>query len=501
MPFAAALHRHADEHPHAPAFRMEGRVFTFSELARLGRQLVAVFDDLVGDGGGRSALGDRARLVALEIGNHPLFAAALLAATTRGHCVALIDPHLPASTRQAMRDLLSPDLVVSAEGAGLRIECPASGTSRPFDEHDEQVGEAPLAIGTDTEPFLIVFTSGTTGTPKAIIRDRGSWRRSLAAGQDFFGINRDCKTFAPGPLAHGLTLYALAETLVAGAEFIGAPHFDAPHSLAVIEAEAVQRLVLVPTMLRRLCAANPGSPHKSVTQITVAGAKLTPSDRAAATVAFPEARVIEYYGASELGFISVATESDTASATAVGRAFPGVTLQILSDTGADMPPGETGTIFVDSALVSDGYVGSADGAGFHRSGRLATVGDLGFVDEAGTLHLLGRAGGMVLSGGNNIYPQEVEATLTAFPGVHAALVLGLDHPDLGSELVAVIEPEGSAFDRAALERHLAAHLPRYKHPRRLWLCREMPMTRSGKVAAGILKQWIADDHDDLERID
>ena len=107
----------------------------------------------------------------------------------------------------------------------------------------------------------------------------------------------------------------------------------------------------------------------------------------------------------------------------------------------------------------------------------------------------------VFSGGNNIYPQEVEATLTAHPGIHAALVLGLDHPDLGSELVAVIEPEGSAFDREALERHLAAHLPRYKHPRRIWLCRKMPMTRSGKVAAGTLRQWIADDNDDLERLD
>ncbi|NRQ13866.1 class I adenylate-forming enzyme family protein [Ensifer sesbaniae] len=500
MPFAAAVNRHADEHPHSPAFQIEGRVFTYGELQRLAGQLVAAFDELAGSTLHRSVLGNRSRLIALEAGNHPLFAAAFLAATSNGHCVALIDPHLPASTREAMRDRLSPDLVISANGAGLSLQAPASGEMRSLRETDGNE-RAPLAAGAGTEPFLIVFTSGTTGTPKAIIRDRGSWRRSLATSERFFGIDSETRTFAPGPLAHGLTLYALAETLVAGAEFIGTAHFDAARSLRLIEAGAVKRLVLVPTMLRRLCAAAGGNPCASVTQITVAGSKLTTGDRADAAIAFPAAAVIEYYGASELGFISVASQNDTASATAVGRAFPGVTLSIRNDTGDEVPAGETGTIFVDSTLVSDGYVGDADGAGFRRLGRLATVGDLGFLDEDGTLHLLGRAGGMVLSGGNNIYPQEVETTLTAHPGVHAAVVLGLDHPDLGSELVAVIEPEGSAFDREALGRHLAAHLPRYKHPRRLWLCRKMPMTRSGKVAAGLLRQWISDENDGLERID
>ncbi|WP_113554634.1 AMP-binding protein [Hyphomicrobiales bacterium] len=500
MPFAAAIHRHAQDHPHAPTFQIEGRVFTFGDLARIAGALAERFGDLVGIAERRSVLGDRSRLIALETGNHPLFAAAFLAATSGGNCVALIDPHLPEATRQTMHDRLSPDLIVRADGANLSLHAPANGETRTFRE-TEGNERKPLAIGDDTEPFLIVFTSGTTGTPKAIIRDRGSWRRSLATGEPFFGIDRATRTFAPGPLAHGLTLYALAETLVAGAEFIGAAHFEASRAMSIVEAKEVKRLALVPTMLRRLCAAAAGRPQTSVTQITVAGAKLTENDRDSAALAFPQADIIEYYGASELGFISVATNGDTASATAVGRAFPGVTLSIRDDRGGEMPTGETGTIFVDSALISDGYVGTTDSAGFRRLGSLATVGDLGFLDECGTLHLLGRSGGMVLSGGNNIYPQEVEAALTADPGVHAALVLGLDHPDLGSELVAVIEPEGGMFDREALERHLAAHLPRYKHPRRIWLCLNMPMTQSGKVAAGTLRQWIADGNDALELID
>lgn len=495
MPFSAALARHAEQHPHSPAFRMEGRVFTFAELALRAGQLVSAFGKLTANTANENVLPGTTRLIALEIGNHPLFAAAFLAATSGGYCVALIDPHLPDVTRVAMRELLRPDITVRADGDGLRLDATTTGQSLAFTAGSSNE-RSPIVVGADDEPFLIVFTSGTTGMPKAIVRDRGSWRRSLKTGQNFFGIDGDTRSFAPGPLAHGLTLYALAETLVAGAEFIGTAHFDATRASETIAGLEIRRLVLVPTMLRRLCA----SPAilTSVRKITVAGAKLTPADREAAARTFPQADIVEYYGASELGFISVAGPDDTASATAVGRAFPGVDLIVLDDSERPLPPGETGTVFVDSDLIASGYVGAGDGAGLKRSGRLATVGDLGFLDVDGTLHLVGRSGGMVLSGGNNIYPQEVEATLAGHAGVHAAFVLGLDHPDLGSELVAIIEPNGAAIERAALDRHLDSHLPRYKHPRRIWLCRSLPMTQSGKVAAGTLKQWIVDGHDALE---
>lgn len=495
MPFAAALARHTDQNPHAPAFHMEGRVFTFRELALCAGQLVSAFGKLTVDARSENALPGTTRLIALEIGNHPLFTAAFLAATSGGYCVALIDPHLPEATRAAMREQLRPDIVVRADGDGLLLDAPLAGKDKAFIAGSGD-NTSPLVIGADEEPFLVVFTSGTTGMPKAIVRDRGSWRRSLKTGQDFFGIDSDTRTFAPGPLAHGLTLYALAETLVAGAEFIGMAHFDAARASETIASLDVRRLVLVPTMLRRLCASS--SVLTSVQKITVAGAKLTPADRAAAAATFPLADIVEYYGASELGFISVAGPGDTASATAVGRAFPGVGLIVLDESERPLPAGETGTIFVDSDLIASGYIGAGDGAGLRRVGKLATVGDLGFLNADGTLHLVGRSGGMVLSGGNNIYPQEVEATLAGHVDVHAAFVLGLDHPDLGSELIAVIEPNAGAIDRAALARHLDIHLPRYKHPRRIWLCRALPMTQSGKVAAGTLKQWIVDGHDALE---
>ncbi|MDK1375729.1 MULTISPECIES: class I adenylate-forming enzyme family protein [unclassified Sinorhizobium] len=498
MPLAEAIMHHAGERPHEPAFRIEDRVFSFGELAvdaghilhALGQRLSAETSD--------SVLSGRARLIALQTGNHPLFAAAFIAATAGGNCAALIDPHLPEPTRRRMIEQLRPDIVVHPEGDALRLERPATGENAPIDTDADGIGT--ILVGEGGEPFLIVFTSGTTGEPKAIVRDRRSWRLSLETGQGFFGIGAETTTYAPGPLAHGLTLYALVESLKAGAEFIGARHFDPRQAVATIIARKVKRLVLVPTMLRRLCEHVRGSALPSVEAITVAGAKLTPADRNAARIAFPEACVIEYYGASELGFITVAAVSDNHAPTAVGKAFPGVRLHILDEAEKRLPAGETGTIFVESPLISDGYVAGDDGTGFRRCSNLATVGDLGFLDPNGTLHLIGRAGGMVLSGGNNIYPSEVEAVIMAADNVSAVQVLGLDHPDLGSELAAIIQPRGEAFDHLALERHLAAALPRYKHPRKIWLCRELPMTASGKIAIKELRQWIAEGNGALERL-
>jgi acyl-CoA synthetase (AMP-forming)/AMP-acid ligase II len=497
MPIAEAITLHARERPHCPAFRLEGRVFTFAALAAEAGRILHAIERSAMETKQASVLAGGARLIAIETGNHPLFTAAFIAATAAGNCAALIDPHLPETVRRRMKEQLRPDVVVRAEGELLHLDVSSARRTHSLDTF---AGSSAIGVGDEAEPFLIVFTSGTTGDPKAIIRDRRSWRVSLETGQSFFGLGPETTTYAPGPLAHGLALYALAECLTAGAEFIGARHFEPRQALDVIASTRAKRLVLVPTMLRRLCEQADGRELHSVEKITVAGAKLTPADRQAAVRAFPAAEITEYYGASELGFITISGAGDDHSATAVGKAFPGVRLAILDDHGQSLPPGETGTIFVESALISDGYIAGGDGAGFRRTGSLATVGDLGFLDEDGTLHLIGRSGGMVLSGGNNVYPSEIDAVILSVPGVSAVLVLGLDHPDLGQELAAVIQPNGTAFERDVLQRQLAAALPRYKHPRKIWLCLEMPMTASGKIAAKELRQWIAEENGALERL-
>lgn len=493
MPLSGALEQHAANHPENPAFHLEDRVLCYGALAATARRLFAAFSRLAPDG--HSAIGPKNRLVAIVTGNHPLFPAAFAAATAGNNCAALIDPHLPEPLRRRMIEKLGPDLVVTADGANLLACRPHDGNSATIAEQ-AALGDPPLTEGNDGDPFLIVFTSGTTADPKPIIRDRRSWRVSLATGAPFFDIDATTSTYSPGPLAHGLALYAMTETLLAGAIFHSAGHFDATGALKTIRDNDVRRLVLVPTMLRRLCE---GDGADGVTAITIAGAKLTAADHALCSKTFPGAALREYYGASEIGFMTATAPGDPASSTAVGTAFPGVRLSILDGAGKALPVGETGTIFVESPLVATGYLGAGDGAGLARFGSLATVGDLGFLEADGRLHLLGRSGGMVLSGGNNIYPSEVEAALLGLPQVSAAHVFGVDHADLGSELVAVIEPSGSDLTSDGLVAAMAEILPRYKQPRRLWLCRAMPVTPSGKVEAKTVRQWVAEGSDALER--
>lgn len=493
MPLSGALEQHAAKHPENPAFHLKGRVLCYGALTAAARRLFAAFSSLAPEG--HSAIGPEHRLIAIITGNHALFPAAFAAATAGNNCAALIDPHLPEPVRRRMIDKLRPDLIVTADGLELLVRNPRDGNSATIAEQ-AALGDPPLPKGHDDDPFLIVFTSGTTADPKPIIRDRRSWRISLATGAPFFGIDATTSTYSPGPLAHGLALYAMTETLLAGGIFHAARHFDAAEAANTIRASNVRRLVLVPTMLRRLCE---GGGAESVTAITIAGAKLTAADHALCRRTFPGAALREYYGASEIGFMTATAPGDPASSTAVGTAFPGVRLSILDGAGKALPAGETGTIFVESPLVATGYLGAGDGAGLARFGSLATVGDLGFLDADGTLHLLGRSGGMVLSGGNNIYPSEVEAALLGLPQVRAAHVFGVEHADLGSELVAVIEPSGSALTPDILAAAMTEVLPRYKQPRRLWLCRAMPVTPSGKVEAKTVRQWVAEGSDALER--
>lgn len=494
MPLSGAIERHAAQNPASPAFHLEGRVLSYGALAATARRLFAAFQSLAP--AGQSLVGPDNRLIALITGNHALFPAAFTAATAGDNCAALIDPHLPDAVSRRMLDTLAPDLIVRADGDALLVHNPRTGDVLHLGEHTA-CDDAPLPNGRADDPFLIVFTSGTTADPKPIIRDRRSWRTSLTVGAPFFGIDATTSSYAPGPLAHGLALYAMTETLLAGAPFHSARHFEVAQALETIRTAGIRRLVLVPTLLRRLCA---GGPLDCVEAVTVAGAKLTAADHALCKEHFPVAALREYYGASELGFITVTTPGDPASSTAVGTAFPGVRVSILDDARKTLPAGETGTVFVESPLIATGYLGAGDGAGLARFGALATVGDLGFLDPDGTLHLLGRAGGMVLSGGNNIYPSEVEAALLGLAGVRAAHVFGVEHADLGNELIAVIEPVGPELSAEGLKAAMAGVLPRYKYPRRLWLCRAMPVTPSGKVAAKTVRQWVAEENDALERL-
>lgn len=523
MPLSARILEHARRRPEQPAFVLGGTRTGYGELARRAAAVAAVL---------RAASGRRDGLLALGTGNSPVFAELFSGAIAgRGRC-AVLDPSWPRALAGEVLRRLGPDLVAAGEGTpvaeaardlGLPVLVDGADGRERDPRLEAALGAAPeeeLTPGPDASPFLVGFTSGTSGPPKAFQRTRGSWRASLRHGGEVFGARSGDRTLVPGPLSHGLGLYALTEALYEGACCITLPRFDAVRARSALAEHRATRLVVVPTMLRGLAdsteagaraegagraEALPAS-FPDVENVVSSGARLDPSTSRRAMALFPRAHVREYYGASELSFVTVRStppgaDPSAAGPGAVGRPFPGVEVQVRGEDGVPLPTGSTGTVFVRGPLASSGYLWGDDGqeprppstaAGFRRDGDWATVGDLGRLSEDGELHLAGRSGGMVITGGHNVYPGEVEAALTRLEGLEEAVVLGLPDAYLGQVPAAVVSGPGvRGLTLARLRAEAGALLPRYKVPRRVWAAREWPLTRSGKVSRTALEDWIA----------
>lgn len=464
MPFLKQLNHWARHQPGATAIEVGVDRLSFAGLA--ARATGALSE--VTDGGG-------IRLLSLPNGLD--FAVALTAGIAGDRAVAVLDPGWPVAQRDAVTERLT------AEGARRQ--------PRP------RPGSVPaLTDGRPDSVFLYGFTSGTTSLPKAFTRTRESWRRSFEAGIDYFGLTRHDRTLAPGPLSSSLTLYAFAESLYAGGTFVTLPTFDLAAALACVANRGINRLVVVPTVLRLLSERGlaGGVDGRGLTSIISAGAGLDPATLAAARRFAPNATIHEYYGAAELSFIAASTlrpgDAPRADAATVGRAFPGVSLSIRDEAGRELPRNETGTIFVRSALVSSGYSWGDDGEAFRRDGDWCTVGDLGFLDRDDVLHFRGRRADMIVTSGQNVYPQEVEAALRGLPGVASVVAVGVPDARRGTRVIVAVLG-GPEVDGAALRR-AAASLAEAKRPRSYYRLAALPLAPSGKLSRRLLARWITE---------
>ncbi|MHA7304115.1 AMP-binding protein [Arthrobacter sp. TMN-49] len=405
-----------------------------------------------------------------------------------------------------------------------------------------------------SEPaFLLGLSSGTSGLPKAFSRSSASWRESFARSAEFFDLTAESVTLAPGPLAASMNLYALAESIYAGATFVALPRFSAAAALAAMREHHVTRVVVVPTVLELLAGAGLRT-HQSgqqLTSIVCAGSALSAGAVALARQWAPNATIYQYYGAAELGFVAASrVSSDGAGAVAefgVGAAFPGVQISILDSRGTPVAAGVPGTIYVKSAYVCDGYAWGDDGlafsslatnapwlAGGHGPGEMDpgtwfTVHDQGYLDDAGRLHVLGRASDMMVVAGANVYPHAVEAALAAALGAAApgrpsgAVVTGREDPLRGQRIVAGLYmgkgPDADigadtgagagaggavgTVDTAALLaacRLAAAKLPAQLRPTQYFLLDSLPLTGSGKISRAILTRWLSEGDPRAQRL-
>jgi long-chain acyl-CoA synthetase len=475
----ATLPKHARARADRVAVICDGHAITWRELDQTVDRLAAHVAGVVPAGRG----------VALHLPNGPALALLFLAAARAGREAQILDPNWPAeTTRLAIREL-SPGLVVSHDPA-LTSEVNALAVidaHGPFAAVADAIGTRPVFEAVPAPdpltPFYVGFTSGSTGLPKGYRRHHMSWVESFRAGDREFNIGADDIVLAPGALTHSLFLYGLAHGLYAGATVVLCRQFRPNLVCRLMAMHQATVLYGVPTQLEMIveAASREGAPpFATMRWILSSGAKWQGRAAEELRTHFPNARFAEFYGASELSFITVAKDDEDVPPDSVGRAFSGVEISIRDHRGCRLPPGEAGQVFVASPFVFIDYA-CGNTTLLSRVGDAVSVGDIGVLDARGYLRLVGRASRMIITSGKNVHPEEIERVLQSHPAVVAAAVLGVDDDRRGERLVALLklDPETSVAS-SDLITHARDHLPLYKIPRRFALPPRWPLTSSGK---------------------
>ncbi|MEQ8840768.1 MAG: AMP-binding protein [Acidimicrobiales bacterium] len=328
----------------------------------------------------------------------------------------------------------------------------------------------------------VVMTSGTTGTPKGA--QRAGANVGLAALGPLFALRhrRGARTNIAAPLFHAWGLSQLGIAAVYAQTVHLRREFDASRLVADLGHQRTEILVAVPVMLERILDAAPDGDAfvaRHLRMTATSGSALAGGLATRWMDAFGD-NLHNFYGSTEVGQVAVASPADLRrSPDSAGRPTPGTVVRIVDDTGRDAEPRVTGRIVVRNGAHFDGYTGG--GSKPMIDGFMET-GDLGCFDADGLLHVTGRVDDMIISGGENLFPGEVEEYLLAIDGVADAAAVGLDDPDFGQVVGAIVVTEpGSTVDVASIRKAVKDGLASFKAPKHLRLVDEIPRNPAGKI--------------------
>jgi fatty-acyl-CoA synthase len=332
---------------------------------------------------------------------------------------------------------------------------------------------------------IIILTSGTTGLPKGAPR---SVPRSLVPLAGLLG-----KTpFRPGdvtecctPMFHSLGFGHAMIAMLMGSTLVVRRRFDPKPTLESLAVQRASAMVVVPIMLSRILDHSPSDYDLSALRIIfVAGSQLGAALCTRAMDTFGPV-IYNLYGSTEVAYASVATPEDLAEEPGcVGRVVRGAVVKIVDDDGKEVPTGRTGRIFVGNSAQFEGYTGGGTKETIHG---LMSSGDVGHFDSAGRLFVDGRDDEMIVSGGENVFPGEVEDSLAAHPDILDAAVIGVDDDNYGQRLrsFVVIRP-GASLSEQDVKDYVRGRLARFKVPRDVVFVDELPRNPTGKVVKRLL---------------
>jgi long-chain acyl-CoA synthetase len=502
---------HADRAPQSPAVVVPatGEQISYQTMVGRSRQLANVLHDH----GLRP--GDH---VAIFMRNVPEYFEVVWAARRGGYVYTAINWHLTLGevrymlgNSQAKALIVAGDLAEVAELAArdlpdltLRLIVGADRPGwAPYARAVYGAGTTPL--GPELEGEAMLYSSGTTGRPKGIIhRSVDLSRRFGDVRGDILWVNRhgldsNSVTLTSGPLYHAQPLVAAMATHRHGGTVVVQPKFDAEETLKAIEKYRVTYAQFVPTMFVRLLRL----PEEVRRRYDISSLRLVAHSAAPCPVEVKRRMIewfgpiiYEYYSATEAaGYVSIRAEEWLEHPGSVGRTAPG-SVAITDDAGRELQTGEDGVIWFTNPVTRFSYHGDPDkSAAMYNEKGWSRMGDIGHLDEDGYLFLTGRSNHTIISGGVNIYPQEIEDQLIEHPAVDDAAVIGVPDDEFGEAVKAVVTLRDGRSGGPELEREIIEwtrqRLAHYKCPRSVAFVAELPRSAAGKMMKHRLIEQLA----------
>jgi len=475
IPYGTALTLAAIAEPDRVAVVCESGALTRAELETRSNQLAHCFRDRgvgVGD------------LVTIGLRNGPDFVVATVAAWKCGAVPNPISPRLPAPESRAILDLAKPALVIGFDG----LDHPFQRIAGEFEPPSDTSSEPPPEAVSPQERCLT--SGGSTGRPKLILlKVPGLHDPDVPATI----LTPKGPVLVPGPLHHAAPFGSLTQALLAGEKVVVMDRFEASRCLELIETHCVEQILFVPTMMHRIARlpeAERLARDVSSLKMVLTGSAPCPPWLMRLFIEWlgPDVMHEVYGGTERIGGTHITGREWLEHPGSVGRPTPSTGLEIRDpETLATMPVGEIGEIFMmprgGQGSTYD-YVGAesrADAAGWE------SMGDMGSVDAEGYLYLADRRTDMILTGGRNVYPAQVEAALEEHPDVASSAVIGLPDADMGQRIHAIVQTTASVDDDT-LRAHLRERIVHYAVPRTFERVDEPLRDDAGKVRRFVLRE-------------
>jgi acyl-CoA synthetase (AMP-forming)/AMP-acid ligase II len=475
----AAIH-----YPDETALIDERGSLTFGQLHRRSNALARAFEQMgIGYGDG----------VGIMCRNHRGFIEATLAAAKLGASALYLNTMFAAPQLLEVTRREQPKALVYDEEFTELLDGVDDSVQRVVAWTDGDPGgptlESLIASAEDSnlkpppdKPRFVILTSGTTGTPKGAQRSSPDGLMAVAALIDRIPYRSRETMMIAAPLFHSWGFFHFIMSLPTASTIVLRRRFDPEETLRAVQEHRAQVLAVVPVMIQRILRlpeATLDSYDLSSLRITSISGSALPGELAIEWMDRFGDTVYNLYGSTEVAYATVATPEDLRAAPGTaGRAPRGTVVRLYDEQGQEVPRGEVGRIFVGNEMSFEGYTG---GGGKEAIDGLLCSGDVGHLDEAGRLFIDGRDDEMIVSGGENVFPREVEDLLADHEAVVEVAVIGVDDEEFGQRLKAFVVTTEVDVSEEDLKAHVKANLAGYKTPREVEFLDELPRNATGKI--------------------